>query len=61
LSPTRRDVLTATTAVVATSLLPTALCAETMDDRIRPFRVGVLEEQLVDRGSVIVAAAQKTG
>jgi hypothetical protein len=39
-SPTRSDVLTATAAVAAASLLPTALRAETMDDRIRPFRVG---------------------
>jgi pimeloyl-ACP methyl ester carboxylesterase len=47
-SPTRRNVLTATAAVAATSLLPTVLRAATADNRVLPFRVDVPEEQLTD-------------
>ena len=49
LSPTRRDVLVATAAAAATSLLPTALRAAPADDvAIRPFQFHASDEALAD-------------
>ena len=48
LSPDRRQVLAASATVAASSLIPMQAHAVTTSDAIRPFRVNVPEEQLVD-------------
>ncbi|MBV9222239.1 MAG: alpha/beta fold hydrolase [Methylobacteriaceae bacterium] len=45
-SPTRRDLLAATAAVGALSLLSATMRAAAADDSIRPFRVDIPQEQL---------------
>lgn len=48
LSPTRRELLAATTAVALTSQLPGTLRAQGTDSPIRPFRVHIPDEALGD-------------
>jgi pimeloyl-ACP methyl ester carboxylesterase len=48
LLPTRRGVLTASIAAGAAGLLPAALRAATADSSIRPFRIAVPDEVLID-------------
>jgi len=48
LSPDRRQILAASAAAAASRLIPTQAQALTMSDAIRPFRVDVPDEQLVD-------------
>jgi hypothetical protein len=48
LFPSRRELLATASAAGAASLLPASLSAEAGTDAIRPFRVDVPEEQLVD-------------
>lgn len=55
LSSTRRQLLTATAAVGAISLLPGTLRAAVTGDAIRPFRVNIPDEQLVDLRQRIMA------
>src|SRR5262245_1550050 len=47
-SPTRRDVLSTLAAALAVSLVPGQLAATADSYAIRPFRISVPEEQLVD-------------
>jgi pimeloyl-ACP methyl ester carboxylesterase len=47
-SPTRRSVLATAAAVGASSLIPANVNAATEDNAIRPFRISVPEEALVD-------------
>ena len=47
-SPDRRQVLAASATVAASSLISTQAHAETASDAIRPFRVTIPGEQLVD-------------
>jgi pimeloyl-ACP methyl ester carboxylesterase len=47
-SPDRRQVLAASAMVVASGLIPTQAHAATTSDAIRPFRINVPEEQLVE-------------
>jgi pimeloyl-ACP methyl ester carboxylesterase len=54
-SPTRRSVLAASAAAGAFSLLPTQLAASAEGDAIRPFRINVLEDSLVDLRRRVVA------
>ncbi|MDR9808193.1 epoxide hydrolase family protein [Rhizobium hidalgonense] len=54
-SPTRRQLLTATAAIAATSLLPRTLRAATATDTIRPFRVNISDEQIADMRQRILA------
>src|SRR5260221_12720223 len=46
--PTRRDVLATSAAAAATGLLPGQFAAAADDNTIRPFKVNVPDEQLVD-------------
>ena len=48
ISPTRRDFITTAAAAAAISLLPAQLAAADGGGSIRPFRISVLQEQLVD-------------
>jgi pimeloyl-ACP methyl ester carboxylesterase len=48
LSPNRRKLLAASAVVAASSLIPTQARAATTADAIRPFRVDVPEEQLIN-------------
>jgi hypothetical protein len=54
-SPTRRDVLATLAAAGAASLLPEHAVAAADDNTIRPFRISVPEEQLVDLRQRIAA------
>ncbi|CCM76841.1 Epoxide hydrolase domain protein (part2) [Rhizobium mesoamericanum STM3625] len=55
LAPTRRQLLTATAAVGAVSLLPGTLRAAVTDDAIQPFRVNIADDQLDDLRQRILA------
>jgi hypothetical protein len=47
-SPDRRKVVAASAAVAASSLIPMRAHAATISDAIRPFRINIPKEQLVD-------------
>ncbi len=55
LSPTRRELLAATAATGAISMLPGTLRAATGDDSIRPFNVGFPQEEIDELRRRIVA------
>ena len=48
LSPTRRELLAATSAVSAISMLPGTLRAAAGDDSIRPFTVSIAQDEITD-------------
>jgi pimeloyl-ACP methyl ester carboxylesterase len=54
-SPNRRKVLAASAAVAASSLIPPRAHAATADDAIRPFRIDVPQEELVELRRRILA------
>jgi hypothetical protein len=54
-SPDRRQVLAASATVVASSLIPAQAHAATTSDAIRPFRVDVPQEELVELRRRILA------
>jgi pimeloyl-ACP methyl ester carboxylesterase len=53
--PSRRDLLTVSAAAAALSLLPSGLAKAANGDAVRPFRVNIPEQQLVDLRRRIVA------
>ena len=64
--PGRRDVLAASVAVGAISLIPTQLIAAPETNAIRPFRVNVPEAELADlrqahRGDAVARAGDGRG
>ena len=54
-SPDRRQVLAASATVAASSLIPTQAHAATTSDAIRPFRIDVPQEELVELRRRILA------
>jgi len=54
-SPDRRKVLVASAAVAASSLVPKRAHAATTSDEIRPFRIDVPQEELVELRRRILA------
>ena len=55
LSPTRRELLAATAAAAAISLLPGALRAAGTGDPIRPFTVNIPQREITERRQRIAA------